>query len=54
MNCCYGFSCQLSGGDGNYLDLGMIRKEAQELPTGVARTTDNSYIYHKFHHELMI
>ena len=54
MNRCHGLSCQLSGGNGNYLDLGMICKEAQELPTGVARTTDNSYIYHKIPHELMI
>jgi hypothetical protein len=54
MNQAYGLSRQLAGSDRGYLDFGMVCEETQELPTGVARSTDNSYIYHNIPDELMI
>ena len=54
MNKAYGLSRKLAGGDSAYLDLRMICEETQELSTGVARSTDNTYIYHNIPDELMI
>jgi hypothetical protein len=54
MNQAYGLSRQLAGSDRGNLDFGMVCEETQKLPTGVARSTDNSYIYHNIPDELMI
>ena len=54
MNQAHGLSRELAGSDSVNLNLGMACEEAQELPTGVARSTDNTYIYHNIPDVLMI
>jgi len=54
MNRSNRLSGQLAGGDGNDIRLGMVGQEAQKLSTSIARTTHNSYIYHKKEQELLI